>query len=121
MILGLLLLHLISIIVAWRGNGWVSAVAIVMSGLGCSGIFPCMLALTGNLFHAVTGSALGILASMIWVGAMTIVWAFGIISENLTMGSGFSAMVFSSLAAFSVFLFKYRRLVEEERKHLPSL
>jgi fucose permease len=114
-ILFLLVVQTISLFVAWRSEGWTSALALVSSGLACSGIFPCLLALTGNLFFDVAGTALGLLASMNSLGGVGIVWVSGMLSERGGIGFGFLAMVISSAAGLLLFLLRYGTLVKEER------
>jgi len=118
-ILFLLVLQSLSLLVAWRNEGWASALALVASGVACSGIFPCLLALTGSLFFEVTGTALGLLASMNSLGGVCIVWISGMLSERGGIGFGFLAMVLSSAAGLLLFLARYRSLVEEERALEP--
>ena len=120
-ILFLLVLQTISLFVAWRSEGWMSALALVASGLACSGIFPCLLALTGNLFFEVAGTALGLLASMNSLGGVCIVWISGMLSERSGIGFGFLAMVISSAAGLLLFLLRYGALAKEEKtfKQMP--
>lgn len=118
-ILLLLVLQSISLFVAWRSEGWVSALALVASGLACSGIFPCLLALTGSLFFEVAGTALGLLASMNSLGGVCILWISGMLSERGGIGFGFLAMVLSSAAGLLLFLARYRALVKEEQAFKP--
>lgn len=114
-ILFLLVMQTISLFVAWRSEGWMSAAALVAGGLACSGIFPCLLALTGSLFFEVAGTALGLLASMNSLGGVCIIWVSGMLSERGGIGFGFLAMVVSSAAGLLLFLSRYGALVKEER------
>ena len=111
----LLVLQTISLFIAWRSEGWMSALALVASGLACSGIFPCLLALTGSLFFGVAGTALGLLASMNSLGGVCIVWISGMLSQSGGIGFGFLAMVISSAAGLLLFLLRYGPLVKEEK------
>jgi fucose permease len=114
-ILLLLVLQTLSLFVAWQSEGWTSALALVASGFACSGIFPCLLALTGSLFYGVAGTALGLLASMNSLGGVFIVWMSGMLSERDGIGFGFLAMVLSSAAGLVLFLLRYKALVRQER------
>lgn len=111
----LLVLQTISLFIAWRSEGWMSALALVASGLACSGIFPCLLALTGSLFFEVAGTALGLLASMNSLGGVCIVWISGMLSERRGIGFGFLTMVVSSAAGLLFFLLRYGALARQER------
>jgi fucose permease len=114
-ILVLIVMQTISLFIAWRSEGWMSALALVASGLACSGIFPCLLALTGSLFFGMAGTALGLLASMNSLGGVCIVWISGMLSERGGIGFGFLAMVLSSAAGLLLFMARYKTLVREER------
>lgn len=117
MVLCLLVLQFLCVLVAWLGSGWVSALAIALSGLGCSGIFPCLLALTGSLFFEVAGTSMGMLGAMNWVGAIIAAWSFGYLSERFNPNFGFIAVVCASFIALIVFLFRFRTFVREEIAH----
>jgi fucose permease len=113
-VLILLFLQLSGLLVAWRASGWISAVALAISGLGCSGIFPSLLALTGTLFFNVAGTSLGVLASMNWIGGMLIVWMAGQLSQRISVQWGFVAIVLASLAGVAVHLLKYKTFLHAE-------
>ena len=115
-ILTLLVFFLITLIVTWRGEGWVAAVALTLSGLACSGIFPSLLALTGTLFYKVTGSALGILAMMSGLGGMSVCWVTGLISQRTTLTVGFVTFAISSLISLVLFGLFYPHFLREEKK-----
>lgn len=85
-----------------------------LSGLGSSGIFPCMLGLTGTLFFEIAGTSMGILAAMNWIGGMVIVWAAGVLSQRVGLEFGFAAMVIASLIAGLIFAIKYKTLLQAE-------
>ena len=110
----LLLLQFAALLIAWQASGWLSAVAVAISGLGCSGIFPSLLALTGTLFFNVAGTSLGVLASMIWVGGMCIVWMAGLLSQRISVQWGFVAIVLASLSGIMVHLIKYKPFLHAE-------
>ena len=110
----LLFLQFAGLIVAWQTLGWISAAALAISGLGCSGIFPSLLALTGTLFFNVAGTSLGMLAAMNWVGGMFIVWMAGLLSQRVSVQFGFAAIVLASLAGLMVHLLKYKTFLRAE-------
>ncbi len=116
-IMVLLCFQVTSIFVVWKAWGWFSAAALTASGLACSAIFPCLLALTGTLFFEVAGTSLGILATMNSLGGMTIIWISGLLSQRVSLEFGFGAMAFASLAAGLLFAGSYRSLVREEKRH----
>lgn len=119
-ILVLLFMQLACVIIAWLADGWTSAVALALSGLGSSGVFPCLLALTGTLYFKLAGTSMGILAAMNWVGGMVIVWAAGILSQRVSLSFGFIAMVISSFSALLIFSSKFKTLVQSERACVRS-
>ena len=113
-ILILLFLQFAALFVAWQASGWIAAVALAISGLGFSGIFPSLLALTGTLFFSVAGTSLGVLAAMNWVGGMFIVWMAGLLSQRVSVQFGFVAVVLASLAGVIVHLLKYKTFLRSE-------
>ena len=113
-ILILLFLQLAGLLGAWQATGWISAAALAISGLGCSGIFPSLLALTGTLFFEVAGTSLGVLAAMNWIGGMIIVWLAGFLSQRVSVQFGFVAIVLASLAGVVVHLLKYKTFLHAE-------
>lgn len=118
-ILFLLFFQVLSLGIAWRGDGWVSAGALMASGLACSGIFPCLLALTGTLFYEAAGTSLGVLAFMNSLGSVTVIWVSGLLSQRVNIEFGFLAMVLFSMAGFLLFLSKYGSLLDAERNRIP--
>jgi fucose permease len=115
-ILALLSFLLIILFVAWKGEGWVSGVGLILSGLACSGLFPSLLALTGTLFHEMTGTALGILAMMGGLGGMAVCWVTAWISQRVTLTFGFITFIISSLISLVLFGVYYSHLLREEDK-----
>jgi len=113
-ILILLFLQLTALLIAWQTGGWISAAALAISGLGCSGIFPSLLALTGTLFFNRAGTTLGVLAAMNWVGGMFIVWIAGLLSQRVSVQFGFVAIVFASLAGVVIHLLKSKTFLQAE-------
>jgi len=122
-ILALLSFFLITLIVAWRGEGWVSGIALILSGLACSGVFPSLLALTGTLFHEMTGTALGILAMMAGLGGMSVCWGTASISQRTNLAFGFITFIVSSLVSlvlFGVYYLHFLRKEDERRSLMPT-
>ena len=107
-------LQLTALLMAWQTGGWISAAALAISGLGCSGIFPSLLALTGTLFFNRAGTSLGVLAAMNWVGGMFIVWIAGLLSQRVSVQFGFVAIVFASLAGVVIHLLKSKTFLQAE-------
>jgi MFS family permease len=105
---------LITLIVAWKGEGWTSGIGLIVSGLACSGVFPSLLALTGTLFHEVTGTALGILAMMSGLGGMSVCWVTALISQRTNLAFGFIAFIISSMTSLILFGIYYSYFLREE-------
>jgi len=112
----LLLLQFAGLIVAWQGKGWISALGVAMAGLGCSGLFPCLLALTGTLFFDLAGTSMGALTSAGYVGGMVMVWASGYFSQKFGLNYGFVPIILGSLICCSFFLYKRKIILLEEEK-----
>jgi dipeptide/tripeptide permease len=66
------------------------------------------------MFFNLAGTAMGVLASALWVGGMFIVWAAGLLAERVSLQLGFITIVTASAAAFVVFLFKYKTFIRDE-------
>ena len=113
-IITLLFFQVVCLTITWQGSGWIAALALAFAGFGFSGIFPSLLALTGTMYFRLAGTAMGILASALWVGGMFIVWAAGLLAERVSLQLGFITIVTASAAAFVVFLFKYKTFIREE-------
>jgi fucose permease len=113
-ILILLFVQFAALLIAWQASGWISAAALAISGLGFSGVFPSLLALTGTLFFKVAGTSLGMLAAMNWVGGMFIVSTAGLLSQRVSVQFGFVAIVLGSALAIAVYVLKYKTLLRAE-------
>jgi fucose permease len=115
-LLFLLCFQLAMVFLVWKTIGWMSGIALVASGLACSGIFPCLLALTGTLFFEVAGTALGILGTASGLGGMIICALTGVLFQKASVQLGYIVIVLSSLSALVLFLINYRKLSIEERQ-----
>ncbi len=104
--------------IGWKGQGWVSAVGIMMTGLAVSGIFPSLLALAGESYHDMAGTAMGFIGMMSGFGGMFFCWLTALISQKTDPGFGFIVPIGSSVMAFTLFLFQYRAFWrgEQERR-----
>ncbi len=120
-ILLLLVFFAAVVIMAEQGPQWISGLGIVVSGLACSGIFPCLLALTGTLFSDLAGTALGILSTMGGIGGMFLCWLIGFTSRFYGIEAGFGVLIFSSLISLAIFLTVYKTFLREETLIAASL
>ena len=119
-ILALLSFFLITLIVAWKGEGRVAGIGLILSGLACSGVFPSLLALTGTLFHEATGTALGILGMMSGLGGMSVCWVTALISQRITLTSGFITFIISCFISLVLFGLFYSHFLREEDEKIKS-
>gem|GEM_PF-596092 len=103
-------------LVGWKGHGWVSAVGIMMTGLAISGIFPSLVALTGEIYHDMAGTAMGFIVMMSGLGGMFFCWLTALISQKTDLGFGFIVPVTSAIIAFALFLVQYRPLLQGEQE-----
>lgn len=113
-ILFLLLSQSVIMFSIWLGDSRISMFSVVLSGLACSGLYPCFLALTGTLYFRVSGSALGILTTTAGLGGILICWLTGIVSQRTDVQMGFIVPVLCSLVAMLVYAINYRPLYVEE-------
>ncbi len=58
-------------------------------GLAHSGIFPCLLGMTGKSYPVNTGTALGIIATGAGLGSMVVPWLMSLVSQITTLQTGF--------------------------------
>jgi fucose permease len=120
----LILLFSLAIIsfIGWMGQGWVSAVGIIMTGLAISGVFPSLVALTGEIYHTMAGTAMGFMVMMSGFGGMFFCWLTALLSQKTDPGFGFVIPVASAIIALALFLTQYRflRQKEQERRTLVS-
>jgi len=115
-ILVLLFLLVMISLIGWRGRGWISAVGIMMTGLAISGIFPSLVALTGEIYHDMAGTAMGFIVMMSGFGGMFFCWLTALISQKTDLGFGFIVPIASAVIAFALFLVQYRPLLQGEQE-----
>ena len=116
-ILLILLFSLVLIsFIGWKGQGWISATGIMMTGLAISGVFPSLVALTGEIYHGMAGTAMGFMVMMSGFGGMFFCWLTAAVSQKTDVGFGFIVPLASAVMALSLFLIRYRSLLEGERE-----
>lgn len=117
-ILGLLFLLVVISFIGWRGQGWVSALGIMMTGLAISGIFPSLVALTGEVYRDMAGTAMGFMVMMSGFGGMFFCWVTALLSQKTNPGFGFIVPVVASTLALVLFATRYRAFLrgEQERR-----
>ena len=109
---------ILSCYIAWRGAGWISALGVAMAGLAVSGISPSLLAVTGEFYREMAGTAMGVLLMMSGFGGMFFCWLTAQVSQKTDPGFGFVVPLASALLAFALFLIPYRDFLrgEQERR-----
>lgn len=116
----ILLLLLLSLVVisflGWRGEGWISAAGIMLTGLAISGIFPSLVALTGEIFQDLAGTAMGFMVMMSGFGGMFFCWLTAVISQKADAGFGFVVPLIAAIMALAIFSAQYRSLRAGELK-----
>lgn len=116
----ILLLLLLSLVVisflGWRGEGWISAAGIMLTGLAISGIFPSLVALTGEIFQDLAGTAMGFMVMMSGFGGMFFCWLTAVISQKADAGFGFVVPLIAAIMALAIFSVQYRSLRAGELK-----
>jgi fucose permease len=116
-ILLILLLSSVAIsLLGWKGEGWISAAGIMLTGLAISGIFPSLVALTGEIFEDLAGTAMGFMVMMSGFGGMFFCWLTAMISQKADAGFGFVVPLAAAMMALSLFSLQYRSLREGELK-----
>jgi fucose permease len=102
--------------IGWRGQGWVSAIGIMMTGLAISGVFPSLVALTGEIYHRLSGTAMGFMVMMSGFGGMFFCWLTAAVSQRTDVGFGFIVPLASAVLALFLFLIRYRSFLEREKE-----
>jgi fucose permease len=100
-LLGLFLLLLIGLFFAVSSPGKWSIPFFALCGLGHSGVFPSLLAMTGKIYSELPGTAMGILATGGGLGSVVVPWLMSLVSQMTTLNSGFlSFEIFVILCIF---------------------
>jgi fucose permease len=113
-LLVLLLASVAICLLGWRGEGWVSAAGIMLTGLAISGVFPSVVALTGEIFRDLAGTAMGFMVMMSGFGGMFFCWLTAMVSQKADAGFGFIVPLAAAILALFLFLLQYRSLREGE-------
>jgi MFS family permease len=88
----------------------------MMTGLAISGIFPSLVALTGEIYHDMAGTAMGFMVMMSGFGGMFFCWLTAVISQKTDVGFGFIVPFASAVMALALFLVQYRSFLEGEQE-----
>jgi fucose permease len=115
-ILTLLFLSVVISFIGWKGHGWISAAGIMMTGLAISGVFPSLLALAGEIYHDMAGTAMGFMVMMSGFGGMFFCWLTAWVSQKTGLGFGFIVPIASAVIAFALFSVQYRALLQGEQE-----
>ncbi|HSR11275.1 MAG TPA: MFS transporter [Thermodesulfobacteriota bacterium] len=99
---------------AWRGDGWISAAGVMLTGLACSGIFPCLLALAGGIYRDAAGTSMGFIGMMSGFGGMFFCWLTAVVSQKTDAAFGFIVPVLAAALAAALFAIQYRSLMSAE-------
>jgi len=78
-----------TIIMAAAPSGLLASVAVVMTGLGFAAIFPTTLAVAGEAFADLTGTAFSVIFMVALAGGMTAPWLAGRVANSSGLRSGF--------------------------------
>ncbi|MBP1767681.1 MAG: putative transporter [Candidatus Aminicenantes bacterium] len=78
-----------TIIMAAAPSGLLASVGVVMTGLGFAAIFPTTLAVAGEAFADLTGTAFSVIFMVALAGGMTAPWLAGRVANSSGLRSGF--------------------------------
>jgi fucose permease len=84
-------------LVAAAPSGPPAALGVVLTGLGFAAIFPTTLAIAGEAFSDLTGTAFSIIFMIALAGGMTAPWLTGKVAERSGLRSGFIIPVASCM------------------------
>jgi MFS family permease len=85
-------------------------------GMGCSGLFPGLLALGGLNFPRWAGTTMGLLGTAAGLGGTVMPWLMSIASGRDSLKAGFYTAQLAGLIAFGLLLVSVKRLSCSERK-----
>ena len=86
-----------------------------MAGLGCSGLFPCLLALGGICFPQWAGTAMGLLGTAAGIGSTLVSGWISFASQGVGVDTGFFINLLTALIALTLVAASYRRLKALEK------
>ncbi len=90
-------------------------------GIGCSGLFPGLLALGGINFPQWSGTTMGILGTAAGVGSTLMPWVMSVVSEGTSLKTGFCAAQGVGLIAFGLLMISFKRLRDSEREYMEGI
>jgi len=87
-----------------------AVIAVVLTGVSLSGIFPTVLGLAGAQFASYSGTVFGLLFTMALAGGMTLPWVTGQVAEALGLRLALSLVTAHFLMIFALQAFAGRYL-----------
>lgn len=113
-VLTLLWFQVVTLIIAWNFQGRISLIALAVSGLSFSGVYPTSMALAGVLFPRIAGSALGILTTIGGIGSMVLCWLTGFAASLTSMRNGFIILILACFIALVIFQLYHSAIRQRE-------
>ena len=89
-------------------------------GMGCSGLFPGLLALGGLNFSRWAGTTMGLLGTAAGVGSTVMPWLMSVASKRTSLRTGFYTAQLVGFVAFGLLLFSLKSLSRSERKGMEG-
>ncbi len=94
------------LLLSWVSSGITSGIFLALTGLGFSGVFPGLLALTSLILpERLKGSALGVLSMLGGLGGVILAYITTSIAQRVGLYSGF--LVIPAIAAFAAIFFMF--------------
>lgn len=119
-VLAMLWLQVIMLLLIWQGSGWMALVAIALSGLTFSGMYPTLMALTSMLFPDRDGVSLGLLSTMGGMGSIVLCWLTGFVAGLSDIGIGLMVTIVACGLGLIMFQFYYPALSRWECQRQAS-
>ena len=101
------------LLMSFSGKGLI-LILCFMAGFGCSGLFPCLLALGGICFPHWAGTAMGLLGTAAGIGSTLVSWWMSAASQGAGLDTGFFMSLLTALIALTLMAASYRRLKTSE-------
>ena len=109
-VLTMLWLQVLTLVLIWQGSGWMALVALALSGLTFSGMYPTLMALISILFPNRDGISLGLLSTMGGMGSIVLCWLTGFVAGLSHIGIGFMVTIVACALGLIMFQVYYPTL-----------
>jgi fucose permease len=109
-LLGLISLLFVALLISVFAPGKWTIPFFGLCGFAHSGIFPCLLGMTGKLYSRNVGTAMGMIATGAGLGSMTVPWLMSLISQVVNLQVGFLSFEIFVITCFILMGINFKSL-----------